>query len=141
MKKELELCKVTAQSKIIKAKAAQTPNKSGESMTSLTLEQKIPTDIEVDPKQSEVRINWTDGYKSTYSLDYLRKICPCATCNEQRSNQDPLRVLKPDQMLTKGELRANNPVEMVGKYALQFFWADDHSTGIYTFEFLRQQSP
>jgi DUF971 family protein len=110
-------------------------------MNSLTPAQKTPTNIEVDLKQSEVRISWADGYHSAYSLDYLRKICPCAACNEQRRNDNPLRVLRPDQIVTKAELRRERPVEMVGNYALQFFWADGHNSGLYTFDFLRQASP
>jgi DUF971 family protein len=110
-------------------------------METLTSEQKRPTDIEVDVKQREVRITWADGYQSTYTFDYLRQICPCAVCNEIRANQDPLRVLSPDQMVTTAELSEDNPVEMVGNYALQFFWADGHSTGIYAFDFLRRKSP
>ncbi len=109
-------------------------------MTELTPEQKHPTNIEVDIKQSEVRITWADGLQSHYPLDYLRKNCPCATCNEQRANTDPLRVLSPDQIAV-GKLEPNHPVEMVGNYALQFFWADGHRTGIYTFEYLREKSP
>jgi DUF971 family protein len=35
----------------------------------------------------------------------------------------------------------HDPVEIVGNYALQFFWDDGHRTGLYTFEFLRQHSP
>ncbi|MFQ5610827.1 MAG: gamma-butyrobetaine hydroxylase-like domain-containing protein [Anaerolineae bacterium] len=110
-------------------------------MTSLTREQQTPTNIEVDLKQGEVRITWADGYRSVYSLEHLRKICPCAECNEQRRNQDPLRVLKPDQAAARGELRRDRPVEKVGNYALQFFWADGHSTGIYGYDLLRQASP
>ena len=110
-------------------------------MSDFTLEQKTARNIEVDLKQREVRITWADEYRSVYPLDYLRKICPCAICNEQRRNQDPLRVLKPDQIVTKAELRAERPVDMVGNYALQFFWADGHNIGIYSFEFLRQKSP
>jgi DUF971 family protein len=110
-------------------------------MSSLTLQQKTPTNIEVDIKQREVRVTWADGYLSTYPFDYLRKICPCAVCNDQRSNQDPLRILKPDQLVTTAELRAEQPVEMIGNYALQFFWADGHHTGLYGFEFLRRNSP
>lgn len=107
-------------------------------MTTLTLEQKTATNIEVDIRGREVRIDWADGQRSTFDFNTLRKICPCATCNEQRRNVDPLRVLKPDQIVTKAELEPDNPAEMVGNYALQFFWADGHRTGIYTFEFLRQ---
>lgn len=110
-------------------------------MNALTPQQKTPTNVEVDLKQSEVRITWADGYRSVYTLDYLRQICPCAGCNEQRRNQDPLRVLSPGQIVTRGELRAERPVEMVGNYALQFFWADGHNSGIYAFEFLRRKSP
>ena len=110
-------------------------------MSLLTIEQKTPVNIEVDRKQREVRITWADQYQSRYSLDYLRKICPCAVCNEQRRNQDPLRVLRADQLGTTAELRPEQPVELVGNYALQFFWADGHNTGIYSFEFLRQKSP
>lgn len=110
-------------------------------MTRLTAEQKRPADIEVDIKNREVRIAWADGYKSRYGFDDLRKNCPCAVCAEQRKNADPLRVLQPDQIVAKAELDLETPVEMVGNYALQFFWADGHRTGIYTFEFLRQNSP
>jgi len=109
-------------------------------MTNLTTAQKTPTDIEVDIRGREVRLAWQDGHHSTFDFNTLRKICPCATCNDQRKNADPLRILKPDQIVTKAELQPDHPVEMVGNYALQFVWADGHQTGIYTFEFLRQHS-
>jgi DUF971 family protein len=110
-------------------------------MNTLTPPQRTPTDIEVDVKKREVRITWADEYQSIYPFDYLRKICPCAVCNEQRSSQDPLRVLRPDQVVTRADLQAGHPVEMVGNYALQFYWADGHSTGLYAFDFLRRSSP
>ena len=110
-------------------------------MSSLTRQQKTPSNIEVDIKQNEVRITWADGHQSSYTLDYLRQICPCASCNELRRNQDSLKVLGPDQIVVKGELRPERPVEMVGNYALQFFWADGHNTGLYSFDFLREQGP
>ena len=102
-------------------------------MIPLTPDQKHPVNIEVDCKGGELRIAWADGHQSVYPLAYLRKHCPCAVCNEQRNNQDPLRVLKPDQALATGELTPDRqPVELVGNYALQFFWKDGHQTGIYT---------
>jgi DUF971 family protein len=110
-------------------------------MNALTPEQKRPTNVEVDIKKRQVRITWADDFQSVYPLDYLRKICPCAACNEERNNDNPLRVLRPDQVRASGDLVADNPVEMVGNYALQFFWADGHRTGIYTFEFLRRSTP
>ena len=111
-------------------------------MNTLTPQQKHPTNIEVDLKQSEVRITWADGLTSHYSLEYLRKNCPCATCEEQRKmRDDPLYVLPPSMLTVSANLDAENPVEMVGNYALQFFWDDGHRTGLYTFGYLRQITP
>lgn len=107
-------------------------------MVKLTSEQKTPTDIQVDLKQRQLRITWADQHQSSYSFTDLRKICPCAECDALRQNEDPLRIFKPDQAITEGVLRSDKPVEMVGNYALQFFWQDGHNTGIYTFEFLRE---
>jgi DUF971 family protein len=111
-------------------------------MRPLTAVQKQPTNIEVDIKQEEVRITWGDGEVSRYSLEYLRKNCPCATCGEQRKMQeDPLYVLPPSMAAISAELDPEHPVEMVGNYALQFFWDDGHRTGIYTFGYLRNIAP
>ena len=110
-------------------------------MARLTPQQKHATNVEVDMKQRQVRITWGDGFKSVYPFDYLRKNCPCATCNEQRKDDDPLRILKPEQAMASGNLMVSKPVEMVGNYALQFNWIDGHRTGIYTFEYLRQMTP
>ena len=111
-------------------------------MNTLTPQQKHPKTIEVDLKESEVRITWADDFTSRYSLEYLRKNCPCATCAEQRKMQDdPLYVLPPSMLAISANLDVANPVEMVGNYALQFFWDDGHRTGIYTFGYLRQITP
>ena len=32
-------------------------------------------------------------------------------------------------------------VELVGNYALQFFWSDGHNTGIYTWDYLYRLCP
>jgi len=31
--------------------------------------------------------------------------------------------------------------ELVGRYALQIYWSDGHSSGIYTFDYLRNLCP
>ena len=101
-----------------------------------------PADIAVNLKQKEVKITWQDGYESSYTLDQLRRNCPCATCNEIRNqaNTDPLRVLTADQVTANSELESENPVQVVGNYALQFFWADGHRSGIYAYQYLRSLS-
>ena len=99
-----------------------------------------PADIAIDLKAGEVRITWQDGHLNTYTLDDLRQKCPCAVCNELRNqtSDDPLRILTSDQATVRGELDPENPVEVVGQYALQFFWIDGHRTGIYTYDYLRE---
>ncbi|MDM8519758.1 DUF971 domain-containing protein [Anaerolineales bacterium HSG6] len=106
----------------------------------MSVEQTIPDNIEIDVKQSQVRINWQDGLQTEYPFTGLRKACPCAECEALRKNDDPLRIFQPEQAITEGVLRPYNPAQMVGNYALQFFWADGHSAGIYTFKFLRKIS-
>lgn len=110
-------------------------------MTASIEQQNHPVNIEVDVKQSELRITWADGVQSRYTFTHLRKICPCATCQEQRKvKDDPLIVLPPAMLAASDKLDTAHPAEMVGNYALQLFWDDGHRTGIYTFEFLRQQA-
>ena len=98
-----------------------------------------PLDIAVDMKQSMVRITWQDGKASEYTFATLRKNCPCAMCedNRKKAAEDPLFILPPDLMNPTAELDATHPADKVGQYALQFFWADGHRAGIYTYKFLR----
>src|SRR5574341_268917 len=44
-----------------------------------------PAEITVTREKREMRIRWQDGHESVYSFDLLRKECPCALCNDQRS--------------------------------------------------------
>ncbi|MFQ5578863.1 MAG: gamma-butyrobetaine hydroxylase-like domain-containing protein [Anaerolineae bacterium] len=95
-----------------------------------------PRDIAVDLKQAEVRITWQDGHASAYSLEFLRANCPCAVCQKQppEGGTDSPPAPAPH----RAELDPNRPVEMVGQYALQFFWADGHRTGLYSYDYLRR---
>ena len=99
-----------------------------------------PTDIRIDLKQRRLSIDWQDGHTSHLAFEMLRKECPCAVCNELRmeADSDPLRILSADQANASGDLDPKEPVQEVGRYALQFLWADGHRTGIYTYSLLRQ---
>lgn len=96
----------------------------------------IPTNISVDTKKDEVRITWKDNHQSTFSFDLLRNQCPCALCDEERrkAEEEPL-FLRPH---ITGELLPERPAELVGQYAIQFFWKDGHNAGIYSFDYLRK---
>jgi DUF971 family protein len=80
-------------------------------------------------------IDWSDGVRTTYTWQQLRKNCPCAGCREEREKPpDPFRILKPEELVPL------TPVSMtpVGRYAYKITWSDGHDTGIYTLEHLRQ---
>ena len=96
-------------------------------------------------KSKGIKIDWKDSHHSDYSLGYLRDECPCASCTgshgtePQRTNYsapakaDPFQMFKPTIKMTS--------VEPVGNYAVQIFWNDGHSTGIYSFDHLRKICP
>ncbi len=83
----------------------------------------------------ELALAFGGGEEIYLSLDMLRRACPCAAC---QGEPDALgRVLRPiKQIGPRGFdlLRS----EAVGGYALQLFWADGHSTGIYSYDYLRR---
>ena len=79
----------------------------------------------------ELEILWKDGQRSVYDVVYLRRACRCALCVDEWTGK---RILEPGEVAD--DVR---PVKMspVGRYALSIHWSDGHSSGIYTFEYLR----
>ncbi len=90
-----------------------------------------PTEVNHVKGEGIVRITWDDGHVGEYAQEYLRGHCPCALCQghgaQHRFNAVPGATLQ--------EIRA------VGNYAIEFRWRDGHSTGIYTYAFLRSLCP
>ena len=83
----------------------------------------------------EILVAWADGHRSVYPTKMLRELCPCAGCVHELTGQrllDP-RTVRPD-------IRADE-IALVGRYAIRIRWSDGHSTGIYTFERLREWCP
>jgi DUF971 family protein len=109
--------------------------------------------LKADPKSVKVNltagtgmeIEWKDGHHSSYSFAWLRDACPCALCDEERS-QSGRQVGEPPKP-KQGELpiykAPAKPTESapVGRYAIRFAWNDGHDTGIYSWEFLRENCP
>jgi DUF971 family protein len=93
-----------------------------------------PRDLKVQIKEQRLRIEWADGETSEYSLDELRKQCPCASCRTEREQKssNPLKILKFDPSGVRVVA-----AELVGTYAIKFTWSDGHDTGIFDFRFLR----
>jgi DUF971 family protein len=85
---------------------------------------------------TELAIVWADGTESYYSLEKLRRVCPCAGCKGEKDimgnvYRGPERPLTARSFLVASHRR-------VGAYALQIDWADGHNDGIYSFETLRR---
>jgi ATP-binding protein involved in chromosome partitioning len=101
----------------------------------------VAGDPRVEPAQigptedgTRLRIEWADGVVSQYEPRELRLLCPCAACVDEMTG---VRTLDPR---TIDEGVYPTAIHYVGRYALQFMWSDGHSTGIYTFEYLRALS-
>jgi DUF971 family protein len=92
---------------------------------------------DINDARQTLDVRWRDGHESVYPLKYLRGECPCASCRTEReeARNNPLRVIS-------GRTSAViKDVEPVGRYGMRITWEDGHSTGIYTFEYLREICP
>lgn len=84
---------------------------------------------------NELALSFADGFEAYLPLPMLRRACPCAVC---QGEPDALgRVVRPK---VEHGPRAFELLkfEAVGGYALQLFWGDGHSSGIYTFAYLQK---
>ena len=82
----------------------------------------------------EVAIAWNDGTESFLKLERLRRACPCAACGGE---PDVLGNLwRPHVTYTEKSFQLAG-FDLVGGYALQPRSADRHSSGIYSFTYLR----
>jgi DUF971 family protein len=92
-------------------------------------------------RDKQLEIDWQDGSKSIYSLSLLRSMCPCATCREHREKEAQRKTLLPILPGNyAGEIRVVN-ANLVGNYAIQIEWSDNHDTGIYSWQYLREIEP
>jgi len=95
---------------------------------------------------SGVDIVWSDQHSSHYDFAYLRELCPCALCNDERAKKaasptgsgaapqsSVLPMFKP-----KPKARSAHPI---GNYAIQIEFTDGHNTGIYSYDYLRTICP
>ena len=81
---------------------------------------------------TKLAIDWKDGVRSEFVPRYLRQLCPCAGCVDEMTG---IRTLDPEAV---AEGIYPTAIHYVGRYALQFVWSDGHSTGIYTWDYLRR---
>lgn len=96
-----------------------------------------PTDITAEASTRTLAIRWLDGHHSAYGWEWLRWRCPCAECQGEMGIPGKLQST---ERLTAEQTELTNVV-LVGAYGLQLYWADGHSYGIYSFQWLRAACP
>jgi DUF971 family protein len=89
-----------------------------------------PTEIRNQGK-TRLRITWTDGHVSVFEAPFLRGSCPCASCVDEITGE---RRFGPQNATADVQISG---LQLVGNYAVQIDWSDGHSTGIYSFDYLR----
>jgi DUF971 family protein len=101
------------------------------------------TPTRLDLKRDErLEIDFADGRTCVFPVSLLRSMCPCAACKQQREEQ----ARRPKTSLTilpgnhSGAITVVH-AELVGNYALRIDWSDEHGTGIYSFQYLRDICP
>jgi DUF971 family protein len=98
-----------------------------------------PAHLDVDRARG-LTIRWQDGRESFYPTRLLRRASPSADAKALREemSRNPLTVLP--------AARADGPLtiadaELVGNYAVRLRFSDGHSTGIYSWAYLRSIDP
>ena len=84
---------------------------------------------------NELSLSFADGVEAYLPLPMLRRACPCAACQGEPDAMG--RVLRP--IVEHGPKAFDlERFELVGGYAIQLFWGDSHSSGIYAFSYLQK---
>jgi DUF971 family protein len=92
--------------------------------------------LDLQPIGNELAIKWDDGGESFIPLEKLRRCCPCAGC---QGETDVLgNVYKNPERPLPAAAFALVRITGVGGYAIQPVWADGHTTGIYSFDYLKR---
>jgi DUF971 family protein len=112
----------------------------------------LPLDIRKKPIDVKVHVStgaglditWSDAHTSHYDFYYLREHCPCATCREEGAQHGKVEAKTANGgsafPMFKPRITARS-ASPVGSYAIQIEFTDGHSTGIYSFDHLREICP
>jgi DUF971 family protein len=103
------------------------------------MEEPRPVHLDLD-RERGLEIEWSDGVRSFYPVAHLRRSSPSADAKALREEmaRNPLTVLPPSK--SDGPLRALD-AQFVGNYAIRITFSDGHSTGIYSWSYLRSIDP
>ncbi|MBS2031657.1 MAG: DUF971 domain-containing protein [Deltaproteobacteria bacterium] len=89
------------------------------------------SDVALDGPRT-LLVTWSDGSRTPLPARLLRQQCPCAACVDEWTHQ---RTLKPETVPADISIQELRPT---GNYAVQLAFSDGHSTGIFTWVYLRE---
>jgi DUF971 family protein len=87
-----------------------------------------PTEINLHQQSRVLEIAFDDGSRFNLPCEFLRVYSPSAEVQGHGPGQGVLQIGKEDVNIEK--------IDQVGNYALQFYFDDNHNTGIYSYETL-----
>jgi DUF971 family protein len=91
-----------------------------------------PTNIRALQGEQVLEVTWSDGLVARFPYRFLRYQCPCASCQDEWTHE---RIINEDSIRPDLKLEGMEPI---GTYAVQPAWSDGHSSGLYTWETLRE---
>ncbi|MCG6154695.1 DUF971 domain-containing protein [Rubinisphaera margarita] len=75
--------------------------------------------------------SWSEEDRFEFPFRVLRGLCPCANCVNEFTGERTFFVDDAPEDIQPGKM------ELVGNYAVKIYWSDGHSTGLYTWKYLR----
>ena len=88
-----------------------------------------PTDIKLHRKSGILELTYADGGIYSLPAEFLRVYSPSAEVRGHGHGQEILQTGKQGVRI--------DTIEPVGNYAVRLHFDDDHNTGIYSWEYLR----
>lgn len=91
--------------------------------------------IDIQHVGSELAVKWDDGAETYITIEHLRRNCPCAGCKGEADIMGNVYKAAPKPLPPSAFQLVR--ITTVGGYAIQPQWADGHSSGIYSFDYLK----
>lgn len=87
------------------------------------------------PNPQHLSLEWSDGLFNQYRLSDLQKMCPCANCVDENTGERKALKIPIQEDVTAFS------VSNVGRYAIRIQYSSGCSTGLYSYQFLRNFAP
>ena len=92
-----------------------------------------PTEITLHQVSAVLEISFDDGHTFKLPCEYLRVFTPSAEALGHAPGQEVLQIGKEEVTIDE--------IKPMGNYAIAPVFSDGHSTGIYTWDYLRRLCP